>query len=399
MPSQLVLLSLPTATAYAYIKVFGTERKEISIPFNINDLAHVENIILIVDESIRGDYIDLNSNNDTTPYLLKNRNRIVNFGMAISGHNASNSTNAMIRMGANPSLLDEKGGNVLFENPFIWDYARKSGFKTYYLDCQKDNIYQNFMNDKENDSLDVYIRYPQKELRPYADHSAAETMRKLISEPGRKFIYVNKVGAHFHYNRVFPKEKTIFKPILDTYDDIASNRLKLINSYKNAVRWNVNDFFIKLIEKTDLSNTLIIYTSDHGQNLLDDGLPITHGRIRDAIPQEAIVPMFIITDNAELKKKFQSAAEINFNKTSHFQIFPTLLTLMGYNKSDVVKNYYITLFEKNELFHGFFTGNARIGRLRFNPVAYILKNESSADVKDNSDLKTDETIRNKKNID
>ena len=47
-------------------------------------------VILIVDESVRADYISLNNpSRDTTPFLVSKRNDIANFGVAISAANCS----------------------------------------------------------------------------------------------------------------------------------------------------------------------------------------------------------------------------------------------------------------------------------------------------------------------
>ena len=38
----------------------------------------------------------------------------------------------------------------------------------------------------------------------------------------------------------------------------------LVNSYKNTIHWSVDHFFKTLTEGVDLTNVIIIYTSDHG---------------------------------------------------------------------------------------------------------------------------------------
>src|SRR5262249_38085823 len=43
---------------------------------------------------------------------------------------------------------------------------------------------------------------------------------------------------------------------------------RAIADYPNAIAWSVDEFFRNLLPAVDLSKTLIIYTSDHGQSLL-----------------------------------------------------------------------------------------------------------------------------------
>ncbi|MBL0942243.1 MAG: hypothetical protein IBJ00_05935, partial [Alphaproteobacteria bacterium] len=106
----------------------------------------------------------------------------------------------------------------------------------------------------------------------------------------------------------------------------------------------------------DLTNVIIIYTSDHGQNLLHDGQPITHCRRTQPDINEAIVPLLIFTHNLAAFKKFKKAAQLNFNKASHFQIYPTLLTLFGYDLQQVKDKYGKSLFEAVEKPLGFTSG-------------------------------------------
>ena len=41
----------------------------------------------------------------------------------------------------------------------------------------------------------------------------------------------------------------------------------MVCHYPNAIAWSVDEFFRKLLPAVDLSKTLIVYTSDHGQSL------------------------------------------------------------------------------------------------------------------------------------
>jgi glucan phosphoethanolaminetransferase (alkaline phosphatase superfamily) len=51
------------------------------------------------------------------------------------------------------------------------------------------------------------------------------------------------------------------------------------NAYKNTVLWNVGEFFARVFAQAKLSNALLIYTSDHGQDLHERG---NRGSIRIA---------------------------------------------------------------------------------------------------------------------
>lgn len=342
-------------------------RKEVTIP--ITSEPKIDNIIVIVDESIRGDFIDLNYNRNTTPYLLSIKDQIINYGLATSSYNRSNGSNAILRMGIGPEEYYSIKGRNLFSNPFIWQYAHKAGYETVYIDAQK-NIYHNYMNDEEAAHIDIFINTNNLNEKGCTDHAAAIKIRELIKLPGKKFIFLVKHGAHFHYENSYPDSQRIFTPVMDKGIP-TRNREKLVNSYRNAIRWKVNEFFKILLTDISLKNTIIIYTSDHGQNLFDDkknDTNLLHGRSKNSIPQEAIVPMLVFTHNEIVKKQFSQMVLVNFNKCTHFQIFPTTLYLMGYDKDMVVEKYYKTLLYPMTEVVGYFEGNVRYGKHNYKKV-------------------------------
>jgi len=100
---------------------------------------------------------------------------------------------------------------------------------------------------------------------------------------------------------------------------------ELINSYDNSIRYNVDNFFKYLInaDPTILDNTIILYTSDHGQTLLDNGETWIQCYVSKT---EAMVPIFMITRN-------NYSVDTEF-KASHFNLFATLLDLMNFPEAE-----------------------------------------------------------------
>lgn len=315
-------------------------------------LPRARNILIIVDESVRGDFIDLHGDGGVTPYLKGIRRRVIDFGLASSPANISSSSNALLRMGANPASL--AGGPDIRANATIWGYAGKAGFRTAYIDCQSSaGKFINFMNVLERKLIDDFIQIdgPQESR----DFEAIPVVARLLREPGRHFIYMNKYGAHFPYQSGYPKSETVFSPHLEEWEGIT-DRERMTNSYKNVIHWTVDTFFKRLDEQADLRDTLVIYTSDHGQNLLDDGVPLTHGRSRAPISEEAQVPLLVFSQDRRLAAEAREAARVNWDRASGFQIFPTALDAMGYDRAAVREAYYLTLFDRVPRPVGFVSG-------------------------------------------
>ena len=359
MPSQFYNLGL--FTIYTLSDSPSLEKSEVEIP--LQEPSDLQYIILIVDESVSGDFIDLNVPRGTTPYLASSASSILNFGLALSASNCSNASNAILRLGANPETLGKEGHSIL-NNPSIWKYAAAAGFETSFIDAQYlTESNQNYMNDVERGLIDHHLAISHETKFEYRDFEVIDQLREIINRPSPQFVYINKRGAHFPYQRSYPVEETVFKPAMETYEPISS-RERLVNTYKNAIRWSVDHFFQTLFETIDLANFVIVYTSDHGQNLLDDGQPVTHCRRTAQTLTEAVVPLMVWTDHAGLQGKFRQSALQNHNAASHFEIFPTLLILFGYEPEAVRLRYHQSLFEEIDTPLGFTSGpiTGRFGR-------------------------------------
>lgn len=320
--------------------------------------SQVDKIVLIIDESIRADILAINDYpKETTPYLRSLGTGIANFGSSASATNCSDYSNLILRTGVRKDEVPDDN-QLSLKKPSIWQFTRKAGFHNIYLDAQSAEEwanYQNFMNEHEASFVDEIFRVRQ-EITYESDGVAREKLMDYLKQPGKTFIILNKYGLHFPYFRSYPKEYNIFTPALEQGEPM-NDREKALNSYMNGLRWAVDDWFKDLLtESGDFQRYVIIYTSDHGQNIVDDGTLATHCRPR-ANRFEGLVPMMVFTNAPEILERFKAAQMTGHDKTSHFQVFPTLLQLAGYNKSWVRSHYGASLDEPPGTLPEFFQGD------------------------------------------
>jgi len=314
----------------------------------------VRHVVMLIDESVRGDYIDWTPGNPYTPVLASLKSKLVNFGPAASGGNCSHYSNAILRFGAARTAL----GRPVLTNPTIWQYAKKAGFETVYIDGQagfnrNPGKLQNFMTAEEARDIDSFNPLDEKIAPPDLDDRLLDIVLKDINSDKRTFIYANKNGAHFPYDNGYPASATVFHPSMtEAKMDTTQTR---VNSFRNVVKWSVDRFFKRLFAEANLKDTVIIYTSDHGQNF--DTRRLSHCTVEDPDPREGLVPLFVITDNDALRARFAAAAEASRSHASHFSIVPTVLQLLGYGREDVEKIYGESLLEKNTRPPAFTTGD------------------------------------------
>jgi lipid A ethanolaminephosphotransferase len=307
------------------------------------------NVVLIVDESIAGKYLDINSPAGVQTPLSRAWPGLTihNFGIAASIATCSYSSNVTLRYGGTRAGYQRINATM----PSIWAYAHQAGLETVYIDAQRtDGALQNQMDGKERAQVDRFIQFSNVPVLQRDMAVAAELIRQL-ADPTPKFIMVNKMGAHFPVQDKYPASYIRYQPVAarghfvgvgDTgsregFDGTPEAWRRYRNAYRNTLLWNVGTFFDRVLGKADLSHTTLIYTSDHGQDLHERGQPglYTHCSA-DPAPQEGAVPLIVIAGANQPGADWNS---VSGGERSHYQIFPTLLELMGYRHDAVSATY------------------------------------------------------------
>jgi glucan phosphoethanolaminetransferase (alkaline phosphatase superfamily) len=294
----------------------------------------IKNIVFIVDESVRGDYLSINNANlNTTPYLKDQSTALISFGQASSGANCSAPSRYILRTGLQPSDLPDLNQKGL-RKPALWQYAAHAGYKTVFITSFP--IARSLATDS-NSFMNVSEKKFINHIVPIASHpfymrdsKIADEILEALKDEKPTFIFVEKQGMHFPYSHFYPATYSSSEGVLPNPD--LTNPDELRSSYRIGIQWTVDEFFKKLLPSIDLGDTLLVYTSDHGQSLaLQEGSTIMHCNIKNIHAGEGNVPLVVMTKNPQLETLFRSAAEKHFNRASHFQLFPTLLWAMGYD--------------------------------------------------------------------
>lgn len=345
-------------TPVAYLNLFVYEalhntvgpREPVTLARSSQAVGH--DIVLIIDESISGNYLDINA-----PFGVHSNLKqahagvdIFNYGYAASIANCSADTNITLRYGGTRADYMRINSTL----PSIWQYAKKAGLRTVYIDAQRTggNL-QNLMNDAEKKDIDEFVQFDRTSVRD-RDMAAAAKLIELLNDDKPELILINKVGAHFPVHDKYPDGFMAYRPTLprgqftevadtgerDGFNGQVDDWVLYRNAYKNTVLWNVGEFFARVLAKGNLNNALLIYTSDHGQDLHERGNPGLNTHCGgDPVEEEGLVPLVVI-QGRDLKT-FDWSAQLAANKdrSSHYNIFPTLLQLMGYDLAGIESVY------------------------------------------------------------
>ena len=301
-----------------------------------------KHIVFIVDESVRGDVLEINEPlAHNTPFLVSHKDQLINFGVAVSGANCSFLSRTMLKFGFRPDHFQESDlgpGLTSLKRPIgppIWKYARQAGYRTIMINGWAEE--KTFIS-LELPSIEYFSEIDDP---PYnRDGRIAERVLRLLKEDVPSFIYVNKFGAHFPYEADFPPDYDKSRVSLQSeYIAAADGSAGLLRAYNNALRWSVDGFFEKLFSRLDMQNVFIIYTSDHGQSLMEGGQKISHCSTKNTQVGEGLVPLIVSTGIQDLAGRLRISATHGYGQATHFEIFPTLLLAMGYDERWVREQY------------------------------------------------------------
>jgi glucan phosphoethanolaminetransferase (alkaline phosphatase superfamily) len=301
--------------------------------------APANNIVFIVDESVRGDRLSLNGHTEpTTPFLdrLRDEGLVKNWGIAAAGTTCSHTANPLLLTGL--TELPDRRFRV-HTMPTIFQYARAMNYRNHYFDGQVSTHWLG----KRSDVAD-YGRWTKAEdlRRPEMplyeiDAEIARRVAEIVSSSTGNFIWVSKFGVHTPYTDSFPNERV--REALDSMPadyDPAIDENAIAKLYDAAIAYNIGSFFSTLLASGPAPDTIYIYTSDHGQTLREGGTNASHCMESRA---EAVVPLFIIARPSLLPPLDESY------RASHANLFATMLDAMKFPETERHYPYALSLYK------------------------------------------------------
>jgi glucan phosphoethanolaminetransferase (alkaline phosphatase superfamily) len=287
-----------------------------------SDSPPQNNIVFVIDESVRGDHLSLNGySRPTTPYLeqLAQEGVLRSWGIAAAGSTCTYRSVALLLTGIT-QLPDES--YQIKKQPTLFQFARAMNYATYYFEGQGKTP-RFSLSQQDFDFVDDWFNQDDFGNDFDTDRRQAAKLAELLAESTGNFVIVFKRGVHFPYNDNYPAEATIYSPVLPGSAIVSADTRRLINSYDNSLAYNIDSFFEELLAtERILDNTVILYTSDHGETLGAELYP----HCGDTRP-EAVVPLLMIAapDQFEVDEQYRA---------SHHNTFATLLDLMGVPDSE-----------------------------------------------------------------
>ena len=160
------------------------------------------------------------------------------------------------------------------------------------------------------------------------------------TESNRVFVTLHQTGSHgpAYYNK-YPPEFEYFKPVCKTVQIAKCSDEELNNAYDNTIRYTdslIADLITQLERMTDVNATLI-YVSDHGQSLGEDGYYLHGAPIAFAPIEQREIPFLVWMSDGFQQSRGLSAATILRDETfPHDFPFHSVMGAFGL-RSDIYK--------------------------------------------------------------
>jgi len=280
-------------------------------------------IIFIIGESARADHFQLNGyTRETNPRLVKEHN-LINFPQTVS---FAACTRYSVPVMITPS--DSAHPKIKYSS-FI-DLFNKYNFETYWISLndalgtnnnQTTRLLKNIDHTAFRESMHLEYELAQDEVLYPLLISA------LKATASSKFIVLHTRGSHYAYQKRYCKKSRKFVPDTNKDNTVKKNQIT-INAYDNSIV-ATDDFICSVIDNVRDDNAVVIYASDHGESLGEDGY-YQHGNPK-RIEQRMVPFMIWCSDTyiARHKDKFLNLRNNTKLQVSHDYIFPTTLSLAG----------------------------------------------------------------------
>lgn len=157
-------------------------------------------------------------------------------------------------------------------NYSIYSILNKLNYETTWIGNQSpEKSYRHFIN--ENKNINIIDKFRSVlSFNKEKDSSMIPLFKDSFKKSNKQFFTLHMIGSHWYYKNRISEKFQVFQPeIRSKY--IPSNTLEeMINSYDNTIVYL--DYFLSEIISTiedSSTNTLLIYLSDHGEILGENG--------------------------------------------------------------------------------------------------------------------------------
>lgn len=266
-----------------------------------------EVMVVVIGETSRADHWRLFGYHRPTTPRLDARSNLIAFPNAFSESNTTHKSVPMLLSPVNANTFDK---DIYRVKSFISAF-KEAGYYTAFISNQAHNhSFIDFFG-QEADTT-VFPGSPVLKAGK-ADVATLPVVAGILKgNAKRKLIIVHTYGSHFNYSDRYETADRKYLPD-DCSDASFSNLQNLVNAYDNSILATDRflDSMIALLKNQNCVASLL-YTSDHGEDLYDDGTRFLHASPTPTIHQ-LHVPMIAWLSDSYLNLYSDNAVALKAN--------------------------------------------------------------------------------------
>lgn len=335
-PTDLVLNTIKTISNFNENKILRKQIEHFSFNAKSNNDKNEEEIfVLVIGESARYDNFHINGYNRNTTPIIDSVKNLLSFSNVYSGAVVTTYSVPMILTRATPHDL-----SIQNKEKTVLDAFKEAGFYTAWFANQNSDypVTRRLIDVADKTKVNFF----DVNVKNFYDGNIIADYEHVIKNgEGKNFILIHSLGSHFRYTNRYPKEFEVFKPVMEEfgYNELNfENRNKVLNAYDNSILYT--DFFLnQLIDQLRQTHkkAVLLYLSDHGENLFDDDNKIFGHGTANPTKYEYHIPYFIWfsdaykNSNPEKIEQLRNHINVPASSTSTFY---TLLDLANISYSE-----------------------------------------------------------------
>lgn len=279
-------------------------------------------VVYIQGESLRSDHLQLNGYQRNTTPLLCNEPNVVSLPN-VHSHYSYTHLSVPYQLTRADSIHPERART---EQSLI-SVLKRVGYRTSWLSNQDKGTTFSYMIGEcdtvvyanRGGAIALFDAWLDGDLLPLLD----EELQQGNAAGQRQFILLHTIGSHWFYNSHFNAASQHFQPLAEHRVVFNNSNESLVNSYDNTIVYS-DWFWHEVIDRIRHRKALLIYLSDHGESLGEDG-HYWHGA---DLPQEMRPACFVWYSNRYAEAYPEKIAALKANSTNNYgdeMLFHSLL--------------------------------------------------------------------------
>ena len=348
MGSKILPWSYIVNVARHFNRVAMNNREQVLLPdaqFITAPTARKDVVVLVIGEAARADrFSALGYARETNPFTDSYNLAVFPAGLACSTNTISSTA----------CILTHEGRDALARTVFepLPNYLKRHGIATIFRSNNSGpppidvDLYQNRADILENCASEFC---PEGGSDALLNWQLGDLIKQ--TEGARVFVTLHQTGSHgpAYYSK-YPKEFEHFTPVCETVQVSRCSQEALDNAYDNTIRYTdslIADLIAQLDALNDI-NAALIYVSDHGQSLGEDGFYL-HGAPNAIAPKAQREVPFLVWMSEGFAEARGLTAQAILRPETHPHDFPFHSVMGAFGlRSEIYKPEFdiFTLYDK-----------------------------------------------------